>query len=36
MGGLRSILELGFAAIALTNFCTTTADLLKKFGQYSK
>jgi hypothetical protein len=31
MGGLRSIIELGFAAIALANFCTTSSDLLKKF-----
>ncbi len=36
MGGLRSILELGVAFLALTNFCITTSELLKKFTDFSK
>jgi hypothetical protein len=36
MGGLRSILELGVAFLALTNFCITFSDLMKKFMAYSK
>lgn len=30
MGGLRSILELGFAAIALANFWTRSTEIFKK------
>lgn len=36
MGGLRSILELGFAAIALANFCSRSADIFKKFMEFGK
>ena len=36
MGGLRSILELGFAMIALAQFWNTTSELSKKFLAYSK
>lgn len=36
MGGLRSILELGFAFLALANFCMTTSELLKKFFEFTK
>jgi hypothetical protein len=31
MGGLRSILELGFAAIALANFWTRSSEIFKRF-----
>ena len=30
MGGMRSILELGFAAVAFVNFGSRSWDLLKK------
>lgn len=36
MGGLRSILELGVAFLALANFCMTTSELMKKFMEFSK
>lgn len=36
MGGLRSILELGVAFLALANFCMTTSELIKKFMEFSK
>ena len=36
MGGLRSILELGMAFLALTNFCITTSALMKKLLTFSK
>ena len=36
MGGLRSILELGMAFLALTNFCITTSALMKKLLAFSK
>jgi hypothetical protein len=36
MGGLRSILELGFAAIALANFCSRSAEIFKKFMEFGK
>jgi hypothetical protein len=31
MGGLRSILELGFAGIALANFWSRSVEIFKKF-----
>ena len=36
MGGLRSIVELGFATIALANFCSKSAEIFKKFLESSK
>ena len=36
MGGLRSIVELGFAAIALANFWSRSAEIFKKFMEFGK
>ena len=36
MGGLRSIVELGFAMIALAQFYNTTSELSKKFLAFAK
>lgn len=36
MGGLRSIVELGFAAIAIANFYSHTSEMAKKLFQFLK
>lgn len=36
MGGLRSIIELGFAAIAIANFYGHASDIVKKLTNFIK